>query len=97
LRALSALQKVYWSPSGELVVIACEGSYYVLKFANQTVARLVESGAPIPDDGIEEAFEVICEISETWVYPLVFESTRNFAANGDTNLCPVFCSHSVNG
>lgn len=58
-------KNVFWSES-DLVVIAGEDSFYVLKFIRQEYQQVVDQvGAhAIPEDGIEEAFEFICEISE---------------------------------
>ncbi|EFY96307.1 Coatomer subunit beta' [Metarhizium anisopliae] len=55
---------VYWSESGELVAIACEDSCYVLRFSRESYIEAVQSGQ-IEDDGVESAFEVITDISET--------------------------------
>ena len=47
-----------------MVAIVCEDSFYVLRFHGDAFNKLVESGATIPDDGVEEAFEFITEVSE---------------------------------
>lgn len=50
---------VYWSENGELVAIAGEESFYILKYNAEAVANanFAETGA----DGLEEAFDVIGE------------------------------------
>jgi coatomer subunit beta' len=55
---------VYWSDSGDFVVIACDTSFYLLRFCPDKVAEAFDSGADIPVDGIEDAFEVLHEIPE---------------------------------
>ncbi|RVD90047.1 uncharacterized protein DFL_001030 [Arthrobotrys flagrans] len=55
---------VYWSDGGDLVVLACEESYYVLRFSREQYATAVANGE-VEDDGVESAFEVVTDISET--------------------------------
>lgn len=56
-------KQVYWSDSGELVSIACEDSFYVLRFSREAYVEAVQSGE-VEEDGVEAAFEVITDISE---------------------------------
>lgn len=56
--------QVYWSDSGELVTIACEDTFYVLRFSREAYVEAVQSGQ-VEEDGVEAAFEVITDISET--------------------------------
>ena len=62
---------MYWSES-DLVVIACEESFYVLKFNRQAFqAALDRSGGAIPgDEGVEDALELVNEIQEGYVFLL---------------------------
>lgn len=55
--------QVYWSDSGELVTIACEDTFYVLRFSREAYVDAVQSGQ-VEEDGVEAAFEVITDISE---------------------------------
>ncbi|PWW79883.1 Coatomer, beta' subunit [Tuber magnatum] len=57
-------QNVFWSDSGELVVLACEDAFYVLRFDRDEYVAAVQNGA-IEEDGVEAAFEVITDINET--------------------------------
>ncbi|KAG5982993.1 hypothetical protein E4U55_000992 [Claviceps digitariae] len=57
-------KQVYWSESGELVAIACEDSCYVLRFSRENYIEAVQSGQ-VEEDGVESAFEVITDISES--------------------------------
>lgn len=58
-----AAKQVYWSENGELVAIAGEESFYILKYNTEAVANanLAEAGV----DGIEEALDLIGEQSES--------------------------------
>ncbi|KAG6133715.1 hypothetical protein E4U28_006060 [Claviceps purpurea] len=57
-------KQVYWSESGELVAIACEDSCYVLRFSRENFIEASQSGQ-VEEDGVESAFEVITDISES--------------------------------
>ncbi len=54
---------VYWSESGELVTLACEDTFYVLRFSREAYVEAVQNGA-VEEDGVEAAFEVVCDINE---------------------------------
>eukprot|EP00123_Amoebidium_parasiticum_P009176 comp19305_c0_seq1/m.22166 comp19305_c0_seq1/g.22166 ORF comp19305_c0_seq1/g.22166 comp19305_c0_seq1/m.22166 type:complete len:898 (-) comp19305_c0_seq1:632-3325(-) len=65
-------KQIFWNESGELCAIVTEDSYYVLKYNKGAVAAHVEQNLPVPDEGIEEAFDVLGEVQEvvktaTWV------------------------------
>jgi len=59
---------VYWNESGELVVLACEDSFYVLRFNRDAVAAGAlatgELAAQIAEEGVETAFDLCHEIPE---------------------------------
>ncbi|KAK1090306.1 Coatomer subunit beta', partial [Friedmanniomyces endolithicus] len=57
-------KNVYWSESGELVCLACEDTYYVLRYSREQYLAAVQAGTE-EDDGVEEAFEVVCDINES--------------------------------
>ncbi|KAF4122975.1 coatomer subunit beta' [Geosmithia morbida] len=57
-------KQVYWSDSGELVAIACEDTFYVLRFSRENYVEAVQAGQ-VEEDGVESAFEVITDISES--------------------------------
>ncbi|SPN98621.1 probable coatomer beta` subunit [Cephalotrichum gorgonifer] len=73
---------VYWSDSGELVAIACEDSFYVLRFSRENYVEAVQSGE-VEEDGVEAAFEVITDINESvrtgeWIGAVfVYTNTTN--------------------
>ncbi|KAK9458870.1 coatomer WD associated region-domain-containing protein [Lipomyces oligophaga] len=56
---------VYWSDSGELVVLACEDTFYVLRFSKEAYVDAVQEDRVDEDEGVEEAFEVVTDVNET--------------------------------
>lgn len=57
---------MYWSESGELVTLACEDAFYVLRFSRENFVAALQSGE-IEEDGVEAAFETITDINERYV------------------------------
>lgn len=55
---------IYWSESGELICIATEDSFFILKYNPEAVEAAKESKDLVTEDGIEDAFEVLTEIEE---------------------------------
>lgn len=55
---------VYWSESGELVTLACEDSFYVLRFSRENYINGLNEG-DADEDGVESAFEVVTDVNET--------------------------------
>ncbi|KAL1411006.1 Coatomer subunit beta' [Vanrija albida] len=55
---------VSWSGSGDLVAITAEDSFYVLRFDRDAYAARLDSGEIIGDEGVEEAFDIVAEVSE---------------------------------
>ncbi|BGP53614.1 hypothetical protein JCM8202_002538 [Rhodotorula sphaerocarpa] len=59
-------REVYWSGTGNLVAIAGEESFYILRFDRGAYQARLDAGGPeFEDEGVEEAFDVETEISET--------------------------------
>lgn len=58
-----ALQ-VYWSDTGDLMTIACEDSFYVLRYNRSAYSQFVEAGGQVGEEGVEEALEFVTEIPE---------------------------------
>lgn len=58
-------KSVYWSESGNLVCLATEETYFVLKYNAAVVAQARATNTNITEDGIEDAFEVVGEVNET--------------------------------
>ena len=57
-------KNVVWADSGEYVVLCCEESYHVLKCDHDAIADAIASGQADPEDGVEEGFELVHEITE---------------------------------
>ncbi|KAG8783052.1 hypothetical protein FRC12_020155 [Ceratobasidium sp. 428] len=57
-------KNIYWSGSGSLVAITAEDSFYILKFDRDAYVAALEAG-PVGDEGVEDAFDLTAEISET--------------------------------
>lgn len=55
---------MYWSDSGELVVLATEDSFYVLRFSKDAYLEALQDGSVDPDEGVEAAFELVTEVNE---------------------------------
>jgi coatomer subunit beta' len=58
---------VIWSGTGTLVAIIADDSFYILRFDRGAYTARLEEGAEIADDGVEEAFDVVSEVTEKWV------------------------------
>ncbi|KAJ5637031.1 hypothetical protein N7490_006910 [Penicillium lividum] len=75
-------KNVYWSESGELVTLACEDAFYVLRYSKEAFIEGVNNG-DADEDGVEAAVELVASINETitsacWVGDvLIFSSSTN--------------------
>jgi coatomer subunit beta' len=56
---------IFWSENGELVCIACEDSFYILRYNSECLQKARENPELMTEDGIEDAFTVLNEINET--------------------------------
>lgn len=56
--------QVYWSESGELITLACEDTFYVLRFSRENYVNGLNAGE-VDEDGVESAFELITSIEES--------------------------------
>ena len=65
LKHLSRLtSQVFWSESGELVTLACEDTFYVLRFSRESYTEALSAGHA-DENGVEAAFEVVTDINES--------------------------------
>ncbi|KAH0562022.1 hypothetical protein GP486_003276 [Trichoglossum hirsutum] len=89
-------KNVYWSESGELVTLACEDTFYVLRFSRENYVSAVQANA-VEDDGVESAFEVITDINESPMYVLGYlpRDGRIYLADKDVNIASFALSLSV--
>ncbi|PHT32187.1 Coatomer subunit beta'-1, partial [Capsicum baccatum] len=58
------VKNLYWADSGDLVAIASDTSFYVLKYNRDVVSAHLDSGRSVDEQGVEEAFELLNEINE---------------------------------
>lgn len=58
------VKNLYWADSGDLVAIASDASFYILKYNQDVVASYLESGKPEDEQGVEDAFELLHETNE---------------------------------
>ncbi|TIB76840.1 Coatomer, beta' subunit [Wallemia mellicola] len=56
---------VSWSPAGDVVAIVAEDSVYMLNFNREAYDEFVASGGDLGDEGVEDAFEVVSEITDS--------------------------------
>ncbi|KAG8182401.1 hypothetical protein JTE90_018292 [Oedothorax gibbosus] len=50
---------VFWSENGELLCIASEDSFYILRYNPEALTLAKSTNATIPEDGFEESFDVL--------------------------------------
>ncbi|KAE8680785.1 Coatomer subunit beta'-2 [Hibiscus syriacus] len=58
------VKNLYWADSGDLVAIASDTSFYILKYNRDVVQSYLESGRPVDEQGVEDAFELLHETNE---------------------------------
>ncbi|KAL7079143.1 hypothetical protein ACQ4LE_001016 [Meloidogyne hapla] len=74
-------KRVFWSENGDMVAIASDEQLYILRYDSEAVSR--KNVNDIGADGVEEAFEVIGDLTESvktgiWVgYCFIFTTTLN--------------------
>ncbi|KGO76921.1 Coatomer beta' subunit [Penicillium italicum] len=57
-------KSVYWSESGELVTLACDDDFYVLRYSREEYINGLNAGEA-DEDGVEAAVELVATINET--------------------------------
>ncbi|KAL1551322.1 coatomer subunit beta'-1-like [Salvia divinorum] len=58
------VKNLYWADSGDLVTIASDSSFYILKYNRDVVSAHLDSGRSVDEQGVEDAFELLYEINE---------------------------------
>ncbi|KAJ6801963.1 coatomer subunit beta'-1-like isoform X2 [Iris pallida] len=58
------VKNLYWADSGDLLTIASDTSFYILKYNADIVSSYLDSGNPVDEQGVEDAFEMLHEINE---------------------------------
>lgn len=77
---------IVWSESGELVLISSSEGSYVLSFDRDVFVQALEDGQVDPEEGVEESFEVLFDVSETiqsgkWVGDVFIYTTSSNRLN----------------
>lgn len=57
-------RKVFWSESGELVVLVCDASFYVLRYRRDLVQKFFDQSIEISEQGVDGAFDLENELQE---------------------------------
>lgn len=66
IRKIEAIPKdVYWSDSGNMVLLATPESAYVLSYNAEQVAQAIAMGQVNPEEGIDGSFDLLYEINDT--------------------------------
>lgn len=60
-----APKEVFWSDAGNLVLLACKDSAYVLTYNAQRAAQAIAAGKVSAEDGIDGTFDLLYEINDT--------------------------------
>lgn len=64
IRRIDVLPRaIYWNETGEIVLLACEDSYFVLRYNKEAVAVALAAGQ-VGEEGVEESFELLHELSD---------------------------------
>ncbi|AQK59877.1 Putative coatomer beta subunit family protein [Zea mays] len=58
------VKNLYWADSGDLVTIASDTSFYILKYNRDVVSSHLDRGGSAGEEGVEDAFELLHEINE---------------------------------
>ncbi|GLT52961.1 hypothetical protein SLA2020_262660 [Shorea laevis] len=58
------VKNLHWADSGDLVAIASDTSFYILKYSRDVVSSYLDSGRPVDEQGVEDAFELLHEVNE---------------------------------
>ncbi|XP_074275969.1 coatomer subunit beta'-2-like isoform X2 [Silene latifolia] len=58
------VKNLYWADSGDMVAIASDTSFYILKYNRDVVSSYLDSGKPMDEQGVEDAFELLHETNE---------------------------------
>ena len=57
-------KEIKWSESGELVCIACEESFFILRYQRDVVSAAFDTEGGISEEGVEGAFDLVHEVNE---------------------------------
>jgi len=57
--------QVYWSDSGNMVLLACKDTAYVLTHNSEVTSQAIAMGNVSPESGVDGSFDLLYEISDT--------------------------------
>eukprot|EP00546_Thalassionema_frauenfeldii_P010541 CAMPEP_0178915812 /NCGR_PEP_ID=MMETSP0786-20121207/12251_1 /TAXON_ID=186022 /ORGANISM="Thalassionema frauenfeldii, Strain CCMP 1798" /LENGTH=850 /DNA_ID=CAMNT_0020588997 /DNA_START=388 /DNA_END=2940 /DNA_ORIENTATION=- len=60
-----AAKDVFWSDAGNMVLLSCEDSAYVLSYNAQVTSQAIATGQIDQENGIDGSFELLYEINDT--------------------------------
>ncbi|KAJ8422656.1 hypothetical protein Cgig2_014425 [Carnegiea gigantea] len=98
------VKNLYWADSGDLVAIASDSSFYILKYNRDKVSYYVDGGRPIDEQGVEDAFELLHETNERvrtgiWVGDcFIYNNSSwrlNYCVGGEVQSVVDFIQHVV--
>ncbi|KAL8139428.1 hypothetical protein V2J09_005449 [Rumex salicifolius] len=58
------VKNLYWADSGDMVAIASDTSFAILKYNRDEVSSYLDSGKPIDEQGVDDAFALLHESDE---------------------------------
>ncbi|KAL8232387.1 hypothetical protein R6Q57_002165 [Mikania cordata] len=58
------IKNLYWADSGDMVAIASDSSFYILQYNRDVVSAHLDSGRSVDEEGIEDSFKILSEVSE---------------------------------
>ncbi|KAK1265535.1 Coatomer subunit beta'-2 [Acorus gramineus] len=59
-----SVKNLYWADSGDLVAVASDTTFYILKYNKDAVSSYIDSGRPLDEEGVQDAFELLHETNE---------------------------------
>ncbi|XP_024969366.1 coatomer subunit beta'-2-like isoform X2 [Cynara cardunculus var. scolymus] len=58
------VKNLYWADSGDLVTIASDSSFHIIKYNRDVVSAHLDSGRSLDEQGVEESFTPLYDIDE---------------------------------
>jgi coatomer subunit beta' len=58
-------KEVFWSDAGNMVLLACADTAYVLSFSAQVTSQAIAMGKIDPENGVDGSFDLLYEIHDT--------------------------------
>nr|KAJ0224943.1 hypothetical protein LSAT_V11C100014470 [Lactuca sativa] len=58
------VKNLYWADSGDMLAISSDSSFYILQYNHDVVSAHLDSGRSVDEQGIEDSFKLLYEVSE---------------------------------